>query len=215
MQAPNPITYSALLFLMTMGIGTKLCVGTNKLFSFTVFLFSQFSPQASPHPILSIMEALVTEPYSVTSHLLHKLSSRQPDMLLENRLLLVCNIHEENQHGCQCTPEFNYSAKPVLWGEEPSFVHISELVVWAHRHLPETCDGLFIQRLGFHITHTYTHTVVFFRLIASRHCVEVCGTIRFLTKNNVHTDMQRMDAKTRTCWRRHADMQTSYESAES
>lgn len=111
-----------------MGKGTQLCVGTDKLFSFIVFLFIKFSLQASHHPILSIMETLVTEPYSVTSHLLHKLSCRQPGMLLENRLLLVCNIHEENQHGCQRAPEFNYSAKPVLWGEDLSFVQVSELL---------------------------------------------------------------------------------------
>lgn len=113
--ALSPISVSALPFLMShMGNETKLCVGTSKLLSFAPLLFLQFSLQASLRPILSIMEALVTEPYSVTSHLLHKLSSRQPEMLLENRLLLVCNIHEENQHGCQHTPEFNYLAKPLL-----------------------------------------------------------------------------------------------------
>ena len=132
------------------------------------------------------METLVTEPYSVTSHLLHKLSGRQPKMLLENRLLLVCNIHEENQHGRQRAPEFNYSAKPVLWGEEPSFVRISELVVWAYRHLPETCDGLFTGRLGFHITHIHTHThththrhtrtVVFF--VPANWKTPLCGSVR-------------------------------------
>lgn len=157
----TPISCNALPFLMShMGNETKLCVGTSKLYSFLVFLFFQFSLQASLHPILSIMEALVKEPYSVTSHLLHKFSSRQPEMLLENRLLLVCNIHEENQHGCQHTPEFNYSAKPLLWGEEPSFVHIYELVVWAYFHLPETCDGLFIQRLFFTL-HTCTCSCIF------------------------------------------------------
>ena len=112
-----------------MGNGAKLHVGVNKLFRLhRVPVFPSSLSKLPSTPILSIMEALVTEPYSVTSHLLHKLSSRQPEMLLENKLLLVCNIHEENQHGCQRAPEFNYSAKPVLWGEEPSFVHVSELV---------------------------------------------------------------------------------------
>lgn len=120
------------------------------------------------------MEALVTEPYSVTSHLLHKLSGRQPEMLLQNRLLLVCNIHEENQHGCQRASEFNYSAKPVLWGEEPSFVHLSELVVWAYHHLPETWDGLLIQWVSFHITHT--HRVLF---CMPANCKQaLCGSVR-------------------------------------
>lgn len=38
------------------------------------------------------MEASATEPYSVTSHFLHYISSRQ--RCFENRLQLVCNIHE-------------------------------------------------------------------------------------------------------------------------
>lgn len=127
------------------------------------------------------MEALVTEPYSVTSHLLHKLSSRQPEMLLESRLLLVCNIHEENRHGCQHTPEFNYSAKPVLWGEEASFVHVHELIVWAYVHLAETCDGLYT-KVFILLAHTAVSHSCMCMLTASRYCVGVRGMIRFLTK---------------------------------
>ena len=106
--------------------------------------FSSSLSKLPSAPTLSIIDALVAEPYSVTSHLLQKLSSRQPEILLQWRLQLLCNIHEENQHGCLHAPEFNYSAKPLLRGAEPSFVHVSELIVWAHRHLAETWDGLFI-----------------------------------------------------------------------
>lgn len=168
----------------------------------------QFSLKAFLHPILSIMKALVTEPYSVTSHL-HKLSSRQPEMLLENRLLLVCNIHEENQHGCQHTPEFNYSAKPLLWGEEPSFVHVYKPVVWAYFHLPETdfYAKTKIFYLFFYIT--YTYTVLFLcLLIASR-----CGESEGWFASNIQKDMQRMDTKMHTRWhilynriRKHTDI---------
>ena len=39
-------------------------------------------------------------------------------MLLENRLQLVCNIHEENQHHCWHLSELNNLASLVLWGEK-------------------------------------------------------------------------------------------------
>lgn len=143
--------------------GTKLHVGMNKLFFFTPQC--SHSPSSlsklSFHSLLSIMEALVTEPYSVTSHFLHKLSSRQPEMLPENRLQLVCNIHEENQHGCQCAPEFNYSAKPVLWGEEPSFVHTRCL----HFPSPPVMASLY-KDLVF-ILHTHSHRQCFYFFYAS------------------------------------------------
>lgn len=172
-QTPSAVVLGS-SWWVAWGLESSCVLARTNFFSFTVFLFFHFSLQACLHPILSIMETLVTEPYSVTSHLFHKLSGRQPKMLLENRLLLVCNIHEENQHGRQRASEFNYSAKPVLWGEEPSFVHVSELVVWAYRHLPETCDGLFTGRLGFHITHT--RTVVFFVLANWK--TPLCGSVR-------------------------------------
>lgn len=42
----------------------------------------------------------MTEPYSVTSHLLHKLSGRRTGILPESRLQLLCNMHEEKLHVC-------------------------------------------------------------------------------------------------------------------
>lgn len=68
------IPSAVLFYLMShMGKGNKPRVGTNKLFPrHTVPDFQILSELSST---ISIMEVLVTEPYSVTSHLLHKLSS--------------------------------------------------------------------------------------------------------------------------------------------
>lgn len=126
------------------------------------------------------MEALVTEPYSVTSHFFHKLSSRQPEMLPENRLQLVCNIHEENQHGCQCAPEFNYSAKPVLWGEEPSFVHTHCL------HFPSPPVMASSYKDLVFILHTHSHRQWFSFFMLPNCEWALCGSARdelFHTKN--------------------------------
>lgn len=77
-----------------------------------------------------------------------QLSSREPEMLPENRLQLVCNIHEENHHG----EILNATIQLKVWcGKEPSFVlHLAS----------ESQDGLFMKRFVFilHKTHTHTHT---------------------------------------------------------
>lgn len=107
------------------------------------------------------MEALVTQPYSVTLHLLHKLSSRQPEMLLENRLLLVYNIHEENQHGC--LPLLNSIIQLRHYYEErspllfTSLSLLSELTVTSQRPM---MDSLYKDLVV--ILHTYTHTQWYF-----------------------------------------------------
>lgn len=78
--------------------------------------------------------------------------------------------------------------RPLLFTSQSS---LSELTVTSQRPAMDSSykDLVFI-------FHTHRH---FLRsLIASRHCVGVRGTIHFLTKKDIHTHMQKMDAKTRT-----------------
>lgn len=79
--------------------------------------------------------------------------------------------------------------------EEKSPLLYTVLVVCTFCHLSDFCDGLFIQRCGFHITHTFTHTVVFLfiylfhflcLIIGSRHCVGAWGTIHFSQRTHPH-----------------------------
>lgn len=136
------IPSAVLFYLMShMGKGNKPRVGTNKLFprhtvpDFQIFFHYINNGGAGDRALFC---HLTSSPQTQ--------QQQQAEMLPENRLQPVCNIHEENQNGCQRTPQFNYSAKPILWGEETSFVHVSELVTPAHCHLPDTCTGLSFER---------------------------------------------------------------------
>lgn len=79
--------------------------------SCTVFSFLHSSFQVFPPPTLinngGIGDGALFCHLTFPPHLCGK----QPEMLLENRLQMVCNIHEEkNQQGCQHLPELNYLA---------------------------------------------------------------------------------------------------------